>query len=77
VPDDRVRVVLGVLGRHGGRLTLGALAAEAAIPPARLTGTIAALRPLLNLDGYGVLTVDEDADAVSLDVDLLREQFEL
>lgn len=77
VPDERVRVVLGALGRHGGRLTLGALAAEAAIPPARLTGTLAALRPLLNLDGYGVLTVDVDADAVTVDVDLLREQFGL
>ena len=45
--------------------------------PMRLRGTLAAMRQLLNVDGYPVLSVDEDTGDVVLDVALLREQFEL
>jgi hypothetical protein len=35
------------------------------------------MRQLLNVDGYPVLSVDEDTGDVVLDVALLREQFGL
>ena len=43
----------------------------------RLRGTLAVMRQLLNVDGYPVLSVDEDTGDVVLDVALLREQFGL
>jgi hypothetical protein len=43
----------------------------------RMSGFIAALRRLLNVDGYDVLHVDEASETLVLNRDLLRKQFEL
>ena len=39
--------------------------------------TLAVLRRLLNVEGYGVVATDTDGQTVLLDVPLLREQFGL
>jgi len=77
VPQERIVAVLAALDAAGGRLLHDALARQVGIPPLRLTGTLAAMRQLLNIDGYPVLSVDEDTSDVALDVALLREQFGL
>lgn len=72
--EDRVRALLSALGRHDGRLSPAALAAAAGVPAGRLDGLLAALRPLINLDGYPILTLDRDAELVELRIaDLLRQ----
>lgn len=77
-PDDtRVRTILGALLRNGGRLHETTLAGVAQIPAARLRNVLAAVRKLLNVEGYDVLGVDADQVTVVLDVRLLREQFHL
>ena len=43
----------------------------------RLDGFLAKLQRLLNVDGYAVLQVDRAQNRVSLNVPLLRRQFEL
>jgi hypothetical protein len=77
VPDERTTKILLALDAHGGRLLLGALARTCGIPAIRLTGTLAALRQMLNIDGYPVLTVDDVSGDVTLDRSLLEAQFGL
>jgi hypothetical protein len=43
----------------------------------RMAGLIAALRRLLNVEGYPVLTLHEDSDTVTLNRALLDRQFQL
>ncbi len=77
LPDDRVAALLGALVTAGGRARIDSLAAEAGIPAHRINLTIAALRRLLQVEGYPVLDVDPDGQSVILDERLLREQFQL
>ena len=65
------------LDERGGKMTRTAFARAVGIPPLRLAGLLAALRRLLNVDGYPVLSVDEASDTVELNRPLLEKQFEL
>lgn len=77
-PDDsRVRAVLDALVAHGGRLHESTLASAAGIPAARLRTVLAAIRKLLNVEGYDVLGLDPDQVTVVLDQALLHEQFQI
>lgn len=75
--DERVQQALIFLLARGGRTTKAALAAHLDVPPFRLAGLLTAFRAVLNVDGYGVLTIDDAGEAVLLNVDLLRTQFGL
>lgn len=75
VPEERVVAILTALS--GGKLLHEALARRVGVAPLRLRGTLAVMRQLLNVDGYPVLSVDEESGDVALDVPLLRQQFEL
>jgi hypothetical protein len=43
----------------------------------RVGPVVAAMQRVLNYDGYGVLTIDEAADLVVLNRELLERQFSL
>ncbi|MFI9642544.1 BREX-2 system phosphatase PglZ [Micromonospora sp. NPDC051925] len=75
--QERVASLLGTLLAGGDRATLDTLAARAGIPAHRITGTVTALRRLLQVEGYPVLTLDPDGRTVHLNRALLIEQFEL
>lgn len=75
VPDERIARILNALDTHGGTMLLDALARTCAIPALRLTGTLAALRQMLNVDGYAVLDVEDASRDVRLDRELLLRQF--
>jgi hypothetical protein len=75
--DGRVRGCLAALDERGGTMTRAALARTLAVPPLRLAGMLTALRRLLNVEGYAVLSVDETSDTVELNRPLLETQFEL
>jgi len=77
VSEERVVAILSALNDAGGKLLQEALARRVSIAPVRLRGTLAVMRQLLNVDGYPVLSVDEETGDVVLDVALLREQFGL
>ncbi len=77
VPDERITAILCALGAHDGPVLREALARACGIPPMRLTGTLAALRQILNVDGYPVLGVDDAGGDVTLNRTLLEQQFEL
>lgn len=75
--DDRTQALLVALARHDGRLSSAALSSASGVPQARLDGALSALRPMLNVDGYPILSVDTGADLVELKISDLRRQFGL
>ena len=75
--EERVRAILTAFDARGGALTRAALAASLGVPSFRLGGVVSALRRILNVDGYDVLTVDEASETITLNRELLRTQFGL
>lgn len=78
-PDSaQLKSVLQVLLDRGGRAHRDTVAAAVGIPPADVRTLLAALRRLVNLDGYEILGTDPaDPSMVRLNETLLREQFDL
>jgi hypothetical protein len=77
LPEERVRAILAALVERGGKLTRPALAKRLDVPVLRLAGMLSALRRVLNVDGYAVLSVDEASDTVELNKAQLLAQFGL
>lgn len=77
LPEERIRAVLAALDTRGGRLTGTALAERLGVPLFRLGGIVSALRRILNVDGYPVLSVDDPSETLVLNRDLLDRQFGL
>lgn len=75
--DDVVTAVLAVLVARGGRAHRETVAAAAGVAEVNLEPTLAALRRLLNVEGYQVVGEDPDGVTIVLDEKLLTEQFEL
>ena len=69
--------VLSALHRGGYKMTSGAISNSIDYPPMRLRGLLAVMQKVLNLDGYEVLSRDEDSDTIELNLELLRKQYEL
>lgn len=67
LPKERIVDVLSTLDASGGKLMLAALAQKLGLPLVRVRGILGALRTLLNVDVYSVLTIDESDLSVSLD----------
>ncbi|WP_433531871.1 BREX-2 system phosphatase PglZ [Micromonospora sp. CA-263727] len=77
VPDERVAALVAALVAGNGRATLETLATRADVPLHRISGTFTALRRLLQVEGYPVLSLDPDGRTAKLDVPLMIEQFGL
>jgi len=75
--DEQVTRIIATLERRGGTMTRAALARALDMHLARLTTVLAAVRRLLNVEGYPVLSVDETSDSVVLDRAMLATQFDL
>ena len=75
-PDNTsVAALIDALVQAGGRLTLAEAASAAGQPPVRMSGYLAQITRLLNVDGYAVLQTTDDGRAVELNAQLLRQQF--
>ncbi|WP_211195969.1 YDG/SRA domain-containing protein [Agromyces sp. H66] len=74
---DVVISALTVLYEGGGRAPKAALADSLNLPDSRVDPTIAALRRIINVDGYEALGFDPDGSTVVLDTALVAEQFQL
>ena len=77
LPEERMRAILTSLDARGGKLTGPALAESLCVPLFRLGGIVSALRRVLNVDGYAVLSIDETSETIELNRDLLATQFGL
>jgi hypothetical protein len=75
LPDDRMRLLLEALSDRGGKLSRVALAQRLSVAEIRLGGILSAVRRMLNVDQAPVLTVDDAAGTVELNLVLLQQQF--
>jgi hypothetical protein len=74
---EKIRRFLAALDERGGTILRQALAQKLGEPELRIPGLIAAMRRILNVDGYPVLSVDDGSGSVFLNRQLLEVQFEL
>lgn len=77
LPEDKMRLLLEALAERGGKLSRAALANRLSLAEVRMGGMLSAVRRMLNVDQAAVLTVDEAAGAVELNITLLQQQFQL
>lgn len=75
--DDKMRLLLEALAERGGKLSRTALANRLSVAEVRMGGLLSAVRRMLNVDQASVLTVDEAAGSVDLNINLLLQQFKL
>jgi hypothetical protein len=75
-PDNAsVARLIDALVQTGGTLTVTEAAAAADESPVRMSGYLAQIVRLLNVDGYAVLQTRDDGRMVKLNQELLRQQF--
>jgi hypothetical protein len=75
-PDnDRVAALIDGIEQAGGKVTLAEAAQLAGEPPVRMSGYLAQVARLLNVDGYRVLGTTDGGRAVELNTQLLGQQF--
>jgi hypothetical protein len=77
IEDAKIRQLLSTLASRGGSMTIAALAGTVEMPEHRLSGFIAVIQRLLNIEGYAVLDRQDAANTVVLNIPLLKKQFEL
>ena len=78
VSDASVQALLNaLLLSPAGRLPSAQACIALGVAPVALRGAVPHVQRLLNVEGYGVLTVDVDGTTLVLDRELLRDQFEL
>ena len=75
--DTQVESFLTALTNRGGVMTTAALGRALELAPFRLTGLVALLGRVLNIDGFRVVGRSESAEEITLDVALLKRQFGL
>ncbi|MDZ4800306.1 MAG: BREX-2 system phosphatase PglZ [Bryobacteraceae bacterium] len=77
VVPEHVEVSVRALDAAGGRMLKSTFAARAGITLGRVSSYVAAVQRVLNMDGYGVLELDEASQTVTLNRPLLLKQFRL
>jgi hypothetical protein len=76
ISDDQVRALLAaLLATPAGRLPAQQTAVVLGIALTQVRGALAQAQQLLNVEGYGVLTLDVDGSTLVVDRALLRDQF--
>ncbi len=74
---DDARKFLELLAERGGATLRLTMAQHLGQPELRIAGMIAAMRRILNVDGYAVLDVEEPSGTIRLNIDLMKAQFGL
>lgn len=75
--DAEVGKFLHVMDRRGGTVTAPTLSRELGVPAFRLRGWLASLQRLLNVEGYAILSRGEADETITLNIELLKRQFEV
>lgn len=76
-PVEQLKRFLALLEQRNGRVLRGHLAQHLEMPLLRVDGLIQNYRRLLNVDGYDVLSYEQASETISLNLQLLKSQFEL
>lgn len=75
--DERVGRTLAELDRRGGVATVEVISEALGVPSSRGRTIISSMQQLLNIDGYGILTLDSGTNEVRINRPILETQFEL
>ena len=76
-PDpDHVASLIDRLAESGGKIPVTVAAETVGEPPFRMSGYLAQVSRLLNVDGYAVIGVTDQGRTVQLNIELLRQQFQ-
>jgi hypothetical protein len=75
--DERVAIALEELDRRGGVAAVELISEALEVPSSRGRRIISSMQALLNVDGYGILTLDSGTNEVRLNRSMLETQFEL
>jgi hypothetical protein len=73
--DDRIARLIDGLDRAGRKATIGEAARIAGEPAVRMSGYLAQVARLLNVDGYPVIRTIDGGRTVELNTELLKQQF--
>jgi hypothetical protein len=76
VTDESLRVLLALLEQRAGVVPVSVVARELGMPQFRVSGFLAQVQRLLNLEGYAVLNLDA-SQTLRLNRDILFTQFDL
>jgi hypothetical protein len=76
VTDESLRVLLALLEQRAGVVPMSVVARELGMPQFRVSGFLAQVQRLLNLEGYAVLNLDA-SQTLRLNRDILFTQFDL
>jgi PglZ domain len=71
----QVATLIDRLAEAGGKIPFTVAAEAAGEPPFRMSGYLAQVARLLNVDGYAVIGVTDQGRTVELNIELLRQQF--
>jgi PglZ domain len=75
--EQHVEAFLRALDQHRYHISRRALAEALGQPDVRISPMLMGLQRLLNVDGYQIITVDEDSGIIELNRQLLHQQFQL
>ncbi|HEX9869526.1 MAG TPA: hypothetical protein VGC99_13215, partial [Candidatus Tectomicrobia bacterium] len=75
--EQHVEAFLRAMDQHRDRIPRRALAEALGQPNVHLPRVLVGLQRLLNVDGYQIITVDEDSGTIELNRQLLNQQFQL
>jgi hypothetical protein len=70
-----VASLIDYLAEAGGKAPVTVAAETIGEPPFRMSGYLAQVSRLLNVDGYAVIGVTDQGRTVELNIGLLRQQF--
>jgi hypothetical protein len=77
IDESLLQRLLSTLVSRGGSMTAPALAGAIEVPEHRLSGLLAVMQRVLNVEGFAILDRQDAANTVVLNVPLLKKQFEL
>ena len=75
--EQQVAKLVDTLAAGSGRISEVLAATAVGLNTIRLRGALAQMQQLLNVEGYAVLGTDATSRAVTLDIALVKEQFEI
>ncbi|MGI2111258.1 BREX-2 system phosphatase PglZ [Shewanella frigidimarina] len=77
IKDEQLHEFLELMEAHQGQVMETMIIRQLSIPKLRIRGFLSGAQKLLNVDGYPILSVDRDSQTVKLNINDIKQQFEL
>jgi hypothetical protein len=77
IKDEQLHAFLELMNANQGQVMEAMVIRQLSIPKLRIRGFLSGAQKLLNVDGYPILSVERDSQTVKLNINDLKQQFEL